>query len=432
MVTMRESQKNRNRPPRTERPPRRSNAGAGPPPNATSPWVVLRSGTASPLVYRRMVAQVDDAARPGDIVTVYDKRGERFGQGLFNPRSEIALRMLTSGEAHVDQRFWQAQLEQAVTLRRQLNVAERTDAYRLVHAEGDGLSGLIIERYADTLICELFALGMQQRVGEIIDALKPLLGPPDSRDRPDQAGEEWRVVLRADERIARLEGFDVPPPDSHAPTHVVIREHDVRYRVDLARGHKTGFFCDQRENRLRFAQLCRDADVLDCCCYTGGFGLCAQLLGGAREVTAVDLDEAALAIARDNVNLNNTRLKLVHSDAFVYLRQMLANQRQYDAVVLDPPKLALGRRDVDDALKKYSDLNQLAMRCVRPGGVFLTCSCSGLVSAGQFERTVHHAARRAGRTLQRFDQSGAAPDHPVMQNCPESAYLKAFWYRVLS
>lgn len=212
---------------------------------------------------------------------------------------------------------------------------------------------------------------------------------------------------------------------------VVIREHGVRYRVDVEAGHKTGFFCDQRDNRRRFAALCADANVLDLCCYTGGFGLCAKRLGQASEVTSVDLDEAAIAVARENMNLNQTRIDLVQSDAFAYMRQMFSLGRKYDAVVLDPPKLALSREEVDEALRKYHDMNTLACQLVRPGGVFLTCSCSGLVSWDMLTSAVHAAARRVGRTLQCFDQTGAAPDHPVMLDCPESGYLKALWFRIL-
>jgi 23S rRNA (cytosine1962-C5)-methyltransferase len=272
---------------------------------------------------------------------------------------------------------------------------------------------------------------MFQHVDTLSAMLAAILGPPDSLDRPGRASGDWRVVIRADAQIEALEGFRIRPPPSTAPTSVIIREHDVRYRVDLARGHKTGFFCDQRENRRRFAALCADARVLDLCCYTGGFGLCARILGHAHEVTSLDLDEEALSLARENANLNQVRVEHVHADAFVYLRQMIANGRQFDAVVLDPPKLATSRADVDDALRKYHDLNSLAVAVARPGGLLLTCSCSGLVSRDDFTGCVHRAARRAGRALQLFDSTAAGPDHPVMLDCPESAYLKALWFRVL-
>jgi 23S rRNA G2069 N7-methylase RlmK/C1962 C5-methylase RlmI len=460
-----------------------------------------------------MIREADALARPGDVVNVYDKAGLLFGRGLYNPRSQIALRMLVHGDTAIDDAFWRGAIERAIELRRRLRLDEVTDAYRLIHAEGDGLSGLIVERYANALVFEFFALGMFQRQHMLAEELTRALGPPTSLDRPqrdaramrssDQSRDrlpftsrsdvkgqgapsdaaatsahadsrsalEWRVVFRADDEIQRIEGFrcalldqsrdrlpftsrsDVKgqgagrtasrrPTDSHADpsltvgalsggalNSVIIREHGVRYRVDVEAGHKTGFFCDQRENRRRFADLCRDASVLDLCCYTGGFGLCAKLLGGAKDVSSVDLDEAALAVAKENVNLNNTRVNLVHSDAFIYLRQMLANGRQFDAVVLDPPKFVSHREDMDEGLRKYHDLNSLAMQVVRPGGILLTCSCSGLVSWDAFKDAVFRASRPAKRSLQVFLETSAGPDHPVMMNCPESAYLKAMWLR---
>lgn len=406
-----------------------------PPPDAQSPWVLLRSASLHPFVYRKMVRSADPAARPGDVVNLYDKSGRYFGRGLYNPRSQIVVRILTHDDIPVDTAFWRGRLERAVALRRRLELDAATDAYRLVHAEGDGLSGLIVERYADSLVFEVFSLAMFQRARELGTLLAEVLGPPTSLDRPDRASPTWRMFLRADPRVERLEGFTVPVhpdlPGADASARLTIREHGIRYRVDVKEGHKTGFFCDQRDNRRRFATLCRDAEVLDLCCYTGGFALCAQKLGGARAVTGVDLDEAAIAIARENANLNQTRVDFVYADAFTYVRQMLANQRQFDVVVLDPPKLVTYREEYDDALRKYGDMNALALQVVRPGGIFVTCSCSGLVSRSAFLETVRRAAQRAGRELQLFDQSGAAPDHPMLLDCPESAYLKVLWFRVL-
>ena len=413
----------RTRPPAAER--------KGPPPGAVSPWVSLRSATQHPFIYKRMIAMADNRAHPGDVVNVYDKNGYLFGRGLYNPRSQIVLRMLSHGPAPIDDAFWQTSIAGAVDLRRMLNLDEATDAYRLVHAEGDGLSGLIVERYADCLVFEMFSLGMFQRVPMLRDALAAALGVPTSLDRPGRASPTWRVVVRADEHVERLEGFRVPPPGDDAPKTVTIREHGIRYRVDLESGHKTGFFCDQRDNRRAFAGFCRDADVLDVCSYTGGFGLCAKILGKAKSVTSVDLDEAALAVAKENANLNNTRIDHVHSDAFVYLRQMLANKRTFDAVVLDPPKLAPNRESVEDAVRKYYDLNAVGAQVVRSGGLLLTCSCSGLVSPQMFEDIVLRAVRRPGKTVQILNQTGAGPDHPVSPACPESSYLKALWLRIV-
>jgi 23S rRNA (cytosine1962-C5)-methyltransferase len=406
-----------------------------PPPDAASPWVLLRSATVHPFVYRKMVRAADDAARPGDIVHVYDKAGTLFGRGLYNPHSQIVVRMLTWGDEPVDDAFWRSRLSRALHFRSQLGLDRHTDAYRLVHAEGDELSGLIVERFADTLVFEPFSLGMFQQRDRILPLLAELLGPPTSLDNPEHAATEWRVLIRADARVERLERFQAPALTKQlregAPDRVTIRENNIRFRVDFREGHKTGFFCDQRDNRRRFAALCDGADVLDLCCYTGGFSLAAKLLGNAREVTGVDLDEDMIAVAKDNANLNQTRIKFVYADVFTFLRQMLQNGRQFDAVVLDPPKLAIYRAEYREALAKYVDFNALAMQVVRPNGVLLTCSCSGLVSPSAFRESVHRAGQRAGRRVQLFDQTAAGPDHPVMLNCPESAYLKACWLRVL-
>lgn len=406
-------------------------APASAPPNAQSPWVLLRSATNHPFIYQRMVRSADPAAKPGDVVQVYDKYGQLLGRGFYNPRSQISVRMLALGDVPVDDAFWQTKIEGAVALRRQLGLDRITDAYRIVHAEGDGLTGLIAERYADCIVLEIFSIGIYERRTKILEALGKAMGAPASLDRPTGIGETWRTFVRADSAIESLEGFHVRPKDNETKGTVNIREHGIRYRVDPAGGHKTGFFCDQRDNRRRFAELCQDANVLDLCCYTGGFGLCAKQLGKAKDVTSVDLDEEALAIARDNVNLNSARVSLVHADVFAYLRQMLANGRKFDAVVADPPKLASSRLQVEEALRKYHDLNNLAMQVVRPGGLLLTCSCSGLVSRETFLQTIQYASRSARRTIQVLDQTGAAMDHPMLLNCPESAYLKAIWLRVI-
>ena len=397
-----------------------------------SPWVLLRSAGDHPFLFERMISRADPQARAGDIVHVYDKSGRPFGSALYNPRSQITLRMLCFDETPVDSAFWQSRLAAAVTLRRMLNLDASTDAYRLVHSEGDGLSGLIVERYADVLVFEIFALGMFQRTVEFSRILSNILGNPTSLDRPQKSFESWRTLVRADEHVEGLEGFRVPPPRENSATSVVIREHGVRYRVDPTGGHKTGFFCDQRDNRRRLAGFCRDQNVLDLCCYSGGFGLCAKILGQAREVISVDLDEEAIALARENANLNQARIDTVHADVFIYLRQMMANSRQFDVVILDPPKLARSRQEYDDAIRKYIDMNELAIRVIRPGGLLLTCSCSGLVSAADFVQVLQRAARRCNRNLQMLDLTGAGPDHPVMVNCPESGYLKAAWCRVIA
>lgn len=384
------------------------------------PWVRLRSAAASPLLYRRMVDQVAPEARPGDVVVVYDRKGDLFGHAFYHDRSQIALRMISYAREPVDDAFFAGRIGQALAWRKRLIGSDPgTDVYRLVHAEGDSISGLIAERYADWIAIEVFSLGVFRR----LDMFKRLLR--------EQTGVT-QFVVRADDRVERLEGFHVPPEESDvAPKTITIRENGIRFRVDLRAGHKTGFFCDQRDNRRRLASLCAGLDVLDVCCYTGGFGVYAAKLGGAASVTAVDLDEEAIELAKANAKLNEVRIQHTHADAFSYLRQMQTNGRQFDAVVLDPPKFVPGRDDYQEGSRKYLDLNTLGISVLKPGGLLLTCSCSGLVSRDDFLGMVKAGANRLGRPLQILDQTGPGADHPVMANCPESGYLKAVWARVL-
>lgn len=384
------------------------------------PWLRLRSVSFHPFIYKRMIAAVDPAARSGDVVMVYDRNDRAFGQGFYHARSQISVRMLSHDSRPIDDAFFRDRLAQAVAWRERLFRAdEKTNVYRLVHAEGDALSGLIVERYAEWIAIEVFALGIYERVGLIKQILSELTGVN-------------RFVVRADERIEQIEGFHIDPGLSdEVPPTLEIVESGVRFRVDLRGGHKTGFFADQRDNRRRLAALAAGADMLDVCCYTGGFGIYAKLFGQAESVTGVDLDENAVELAKKNANLNQLRIKYVHADAFGYLRQMQTAGKKYDVVVLDPPKFVGNRDEFADGARKYGDLNTLGMMVLKPGGLLLTCSCSGSVSRQPFLDIVKSSAARAARPLQIIDQTGAGPDHPVMANCPESEYLKAVWARVL-
>jgi 23S rRNA (cytosine1962-C5)-methyltransferase len=242
-----------------------------------------------------------------------------------------------------------------------------------------------------------------------------------------------RTVVRVDPDLAKIERIpSLVHPLSEPVRKVKIREHGTVFEIDLEAGHKTGFFCDQRENRRRAAALAPGRRVLDLCCYTGGFAVNAARAGAA-DVIAVDLDESAVAMARRNANINNIPPKSIHfthADAFGWARQMVENGRRWDMVVLDPPKFVTGR---DDRLgrNKYSDLNSLALGLVEPGGLFVTCSCSGQLDAAEFERIVASAAHRKDLRLQFLDRTGAGPDHPCLSNYPESRYLKVLWCRVV-
>ncbi len=400
------------RPPDERRP-------SGPPPGSEDwprPWVQLKYYSNQPTIYPAMIAGASQDAKPGDLVAVFDKEGRRFGSGLWNPKARVPLRVLHHGEEPVGEELFDRALDRALDLRLKLLALDtNTDAYRVISSDGDCLSGLTVDRFGDTLSVEIHSLGMFLRLARLLPVIHERLGTK-------------RQIIEVDDFISRVEGIRfVAANDVRS---VKIREHGVRYEVNFASGHKTGFFCDQRENRRKLAGLVKGQRVLDCCCYTGGFALAAKVLGGAEEVTGVDLDEKAIEQAKRNANLNQARIEWVHCDAFSFARQMQRNNTRWPVVILDPPKFLLSREDELEGRRKYEDLNGMGMNVLEPGGLLVTCSCSGLIDMEGFEQLVTRAAYRLGKRLQFLDRTGAGADHPVMANCPESRYLKVIWARV--
>ncbi len=396
---------------------------AAPPPGSESwsaPWVQLKYFSFHPAIYPNMIAAVSPDAAAGDLVRVYDKNGEPFGAGFYNPKTRVPLRVLHHGATPFAETDLDALVTHALRLRLDtLKLDAISEAWRAIHSDGDGLSGLVVDRYADTLSIEASNLGIWRRLRRWLPLLHTELGTRHHR-------------IQIDPDIALMEGMryaDVPEADDPAPSLVRFSEHGIRYGADFATGHKTGFFCDQRENRRRLGQWAQGS-VLDLCCYTGGFSLAARLHAKCEQVTGVDLDEKAIAQAKQNANYNQTRIDFIHADAFTWTRQMLKNGAQWDTVVLDPPKLIHHRDAREEGIFKYRDLNALALQAVKPGGLFVTCSCSGQLSAHEFEELVIGTAHRHGRRLQILDRTGPGADHPVMSNCPESNYLKVLWARV--
>ncbi|MCI0651128.1 MAG: class I SAM-dependent rRNA methyltransferase [Planctomycetes bacterium] len=377
-----------------------------------------------PWVYRRMLERPRAGLKPGVMVEALTKEGVSFGRGFYNPNSEIALRLLTRNPKELPDAAWfSRKIASAVALRHDvLDLRERTDAYRLIHAEGDGISGLAVDRFAGVLVAEIYCAGVRRHWRWIAAALRehfpdaPLLARGDER-----AEVRERVLLGATSGGSVGEGPE-------------IQEDGVKYRVDLAAGHKTGFFLDQRDHRREVARLCIGKELFDGCCYSGGFALSA-LKGGARFVEAVDLDESAIALAKVNARRNglagNDRLKLRHANVFDVLRHHAKTGRRFGRIVLDPPKLAATKEDLPKALQAYADMNRLALECLVPGGVLVTSSCSGLVSEEAFLDVLRRAASQAGVTLQVFRVAGAAPDHPVAISAPEGRYLKVVYARAL-
>ena len=393
----------------------------GPPAGVTwrTPWVQLKTFSYHPTIYPAMIRAASTDARAGSLVNIYNKENEPFGVGLYNPKARVPLRVYQHGDAAASESVFDSLLDQALSLRLDtLKLPAVSDAFRVASSDGDSLSGLIIDKFGDVLSVQVHSLGIFQRLANWLPKLHERLGTK-------------RFVLEVDDFIAQVEGIQPKKLPHDEVRTVKINEHGVRYEVDFAEGHKTGFFCDQRDNRRRFADFCAGKRVLDLCCYTGGFALNAKLTGKAAEVTGVDLDEKAVAQAKRNANLNMTRIDWVHCDAFSYARQMQQNARKWDVVLCDPPKLIFGREDAYEGIRKYEDLNTLAVSLVEPGGLFVTCSCSGQLSAEDFERAVIKGAHRLSRKLQIIDRTGAGGDHPVLSSCPESRYLKLIWARVV-
>lgn len=387
--------------------------------NEPLPTVRLKNAWRSshPWIFQKLVDKPVQRPKPGSLVDAFGVDGEWIGRGFYNGHSRIALRILeTDQDKVVDAQWFADKIGAAVGLRRDvLKLDEVSDAWRVVHSEGDGLSGLVVDRYGDLLVVEFFSAGMFRYREWIYDALK--------RHFPGA-----RFYSFAEEHVQKQESFDFRGTEPPAPS--IITEYGVKFRADPAGAHKTGFFADQRENREWLSHQVAGKRVLDLCCNTGGFGVYAKARG-AEEVVGVDIDEDVLSIAKGNAKLNDVRIRFVQADIFPWLRDAGNAKDLYDVVILDPAKMTRDREQVIPALKKYLDMNKLALGVVKPGGLFATFSCTGLVSEEQFLDMLRRAAFYANRTIQVLKVSGAGADHPFLANVQESRYLKAAFCRVL-
>jgi 23S rRNA (cytosine1962-C5)-methyltransferase len=384
--------------------------------------IFLKRGRANPLwhghpwVYSGAVEREDGSAEPGDAVEVCDFDGRLIGRGLWNPRSQIRVRMVTWRDEPVDAALVARRIDEAVALRTRLGLpSDETDAFRLVNSEGDALPGLIVDVYGTLAAVQFTALGMKKLEAAVFDAL---------------ATKYSAVVEVAAGGFSQVEGFASATRAVRGSLEGVVRcrENGVELEVDPLHGQKTGYFVDQRENRRRVRELARGARVLDVYTYAGGFAL-AALKGGAKAAVCVDSSAKALERARRHAELNGVQLDAVENDAFRYLETV--TPRSFDLVILDPPKFARAKKDLDAAMKGYQRLNALGLNACAEGALLVTCSCSQLVGEELFERAVAGAARDAGRRVQVLESRSQAPDHPVPPAFPEGRYLKALFCRVL-
>lgn len=373
-----------------------------------------RLGSGHLWVYEGEIARIEGSVPDGGIVDVRTARGRWVGRGLLNRQSTLTVRLLTHEHEQIDEAFFRRRLEQAIAYRRRV-VGDAT-AYRLVYGEGDLLPGLIADRYEAVLVVQTLALGMDLRKAMLVDHLAALCQP-------------GAIFERNDSAVRRLEGLPAHAGWLYreADPLVEIREGRARLLVDVARGQKTGFFLDQRENRAAAAAYLTGADVLDAFCYTGAFAVHAAL-AGARRVHAIDVSQDAIALARRNASLNGLTDQITFSvgNAFDALRELVAEGQRFDAVILDPPAFARTKDALPRAVGGYKEINLRALKLLRPGGLLVSCSCSYHVHASLLQEIVASAAADAHRTVRIIERRGQARDHPVHPAMPETEYLSCF------
>lgn len=376
-----------------------------------------------PWIFSKAIKQVKGNPASGDTVEVVSSNGQWLARAAYSPESQIRARVWTfDSKEQVDQRYFSSRIAQAWSLRQSLFDLNSTTALRIVAAESDGLPGITIDKYQDILVCQLLSAGAEKYRPMIIQALLELFPDHSIYERSD-------VDVRKKEGLPPVSGWLHNPRDSG---EVIIREHGISLVVDVIHGHKTGFYLDQRASRAAAKRYAGDKTVLNCFSYTGTFAV-AAMLGGARSVTNVDLSEQALQTAARNAELNQlAEGQLVHlrHDVFKQLRQYREQGQQFDMVILDPPKFADSKAQLPGACRGYKDINMVAMQIVKPGGLLLTFSCSGLMEESLFQKIVADAALDAGRRCLFIEKLGQDADHPVASNYPEGYYLKGLVCKV--
>jgi 23S rRNA (cytosine1962-C5)-methyltransferase len=376
-----------------------------------------------PWIFSRAIRDPKPTLEPGALVDVHDADDHFIGRGYYHPQTDIAVRLLTRDPAEeIDHAFLARRIALARDLRAPLARDPRTNAYRLINAEGDFLPGVIVDRYADVLVAQISTAGMERLTDDLVAALCDVMQPQGIVLRND-------VSARAREGLARertrLAWGDAPPL-------VEVQENGQRFTVDVWTGQKTGFFLDQRDKRFALMKYAAGATVLNAFSYTGAFGVAAAV-AGATHVTAVDQSGPVVAHARTQFALNGLDAD-AHSfhvgDAFAYLEEWAGAGRQFDIVILDPPAFAKTVQAKPQALRAYQRLNRLGMRVLAPGGLLVTCSCSGSVSLDDFQSVIVEAAQREHRAVQTAETFQHGLDHPILLAMPESGYLKVLFTRI--
>lgn len=393
--------------------------------------VVLKKGEGRTLksgglwIYDNEIQSIMGHCEDGDIVLIRDFDGYPLGRGFINRRSKLTVRMLTRNpNQEIDDDFLRRRVKAAWEYRKK---TVDTGSCRLIFGEADFLPGIVIDKFADVLVVESLALGIDRLKLRIVEYVRQVLAEDGVRIRGVYERSDARV--REKEGMQRCKGFIGEPFD----TRVEIEENGVRYIVDVVDGQKTGFFLDQKYNRLAIHKLCQDAEVLDCFTHTGSFALNAAI-AGAKHVTGVDASETAVEQARENAALNGVenRVEFLCEDVFELLPRLEQEGKQYDVVILDPPAFTKSRSSVKNAVKGYREINLRGMKLVKEGGFLVTCSCSHFMDYDLFTKTIHQAANNVHKRLRQVEFRTQAPDHPILWAADESYYLKFYIFQVCS
>lgn len=377
-----------------------------------------------PWVFAGAIEHVRGQPSDGEPVAVLSHTGQFIAYGLYNSRSKIRVRLYSwEPEVQLDREFFRRRLEQAVRLRRFWRLPDEPDtACRLVFSEADFLSGLVVDRYGQWLAVQLSALGLVRRREWLVECLRELV--------PCRG-----IYLRAEKGIGVLEGIDLQDGllwGEMPPVDLTIIENGLRYVVDIIHGQKTGFYLDQRENRLRVGSWCAGRRVLDAFCYSGGFALQAARQGAA-EVLGIDGSENAIALAHRNAELNglSERVRFECADVFDRLTELVAARERFGVIILDPPRFARSRSTAPEALRGYRRLYQLALQLLAPEGLLAACCCTGVILPEELEETLTQAAASVRRHVHILERRGPAPDHPIAVACRETNYLKCLLCRAI-
>ena len=383
--------------------------------------LILKKGREKSLLRRHpwiFSGAVEKASgKAGETLEVRDTRGKVLARAAYSPKSQIRARVWSFDAAEqIDAGFFRNRVQKALALRDALPAAKHTNALRLINGESDGLPGLVVDRYADVLVAQFLAAGVEQWRDVILDFLTELSGCEAIFERSDA---EVRKLEGLEPRVGFVRG-------NRNATRCPIIEYGLNYRVDVEQGQKTGFFLDQRENRQRVRELAAGREVLDGFSYTGGFAINA-LAGGAKRITAVESSAPALEVAKENLAANPldaSKVQFVQADVFSQLRTLRDQNAKFDLIILDPPKFAPTAAQVQKAARAYKDINLWALKLLAPGGMLATFSCSGAVPPDLFQSIVAGAALDAGGDAKIIERFGAAADHPVALEFPEGEYLK--------